>query len=468
MMLNKIFTSFTFRFLVGYVAWLSVAVLLVLMLIYAFIAYDFFSDVHRSVEVELKELREAYEEGGEEGVDRFVEVRSGPTRLIRFFYYVGDSERHKVAGNLEEWPNTKEYRGGWLGFDFASLTKIADPVNTEFIARSTRLESGEHLLVARHYADVLNSTTLVAGALIRSMVATIILGTIGGAIMAGLSLKRIEAINESLLRIMSGDFSERIDISSSTGDFRRLSVNVNQMLDRIEVLMTGVRQVSDNIAHDLRTPLTRLRNRLSELYDDCDNPQNREQVEALIEEADGLLGTFSALLRIAQVESGNRRSGFGEVDLCTLVSDVIELYEPLATDKEQQFNTAMARVGKFHGDRNLLFQAVANLVDNAIKYTPEGGRVHVGLSVDAKAFKITVADSGVGIPAADKEKVFQRFFRVEGSRSQHPGNGLGLSLVQAVVRLHDGFIELEDNHPGLRIVVRLPRQNASAGHARAM
>lgn len=465
MMLNKIFTSFTFRFLVGYVAWLSVAVLLVLVLIYAFIAYDFFSDVHRSVEVELKELREAYEQGGVDGVDRFVEVRSGPTRLIRFFYYVGNENRQKVAGNLEEWPNTKEYRDGWLGFDFASLTKIADPVNTEFIARSTQLATGEHLLVARHYADVLNSTTLVAGALIRSMVATIILGTIGGAIMAGLSLKRIEAINKSLLRIMSGDFSERIDISGSTGDFRSLSQNVNQILDRIEVLMAGVRQVSDNIAHDLRTPLTRLRNRLSELHKDCEDPSNRDQVEALIDEADGLLGTFSALLRIAQVESGNRRSGFADVDLCTLVSDVIELYEPLAADKNQQFTTAMAKVGKFHGDRNLLFQAVANLVDNAIKYTPEGGTVHVGLSVEARAFKIIVADTGVGIPTADRERVFQRFFRVEHSRSQHPGNGLGLSLVQAVVRLHDGFIELEDNKPGLKIVVRLPRQNPAAHSA---
>ena len=294
------------------------------------------------------------------------------------------------------------------------------------------------------------------------MVATIVLGTIGGAITAALSMRRIEGINTSLRRIMSGDFSERIEVSQSSGDFRRLAENVNQMLDRIEVLMTGVRQVSDNIAHDLRTPLTRLRNKLSDLHDNCDDPANREQVEALIDEADGLLGTFGALLRIAQVESGNRRSGFAEVDLCTLVSDVIELYEPLASDKEQHFKTALARVGKVVGDRNLLFQAVANLVDNAIKYTPEGGEVMVGVSIEPEAYRIYVADTGVGIPEADREKVFQRFFRVESSRGCHPGNGLGLSLVQAVVRLHEGSISLEDNCPGLRVVIRLPRDVAQA------
>ncbi len=466
MILSKIFTSFTFRFLVSYVAWLSVSVFMVLGLIYAVIAYDFFSDVHRSIELELEALSEVYERDGREAVDDFVEVRGGPERLIRFFYFVADSDHNKIAGNLTQWPDAREYRNGWIGFDFESLTNIADPVgNNEFLARSKVLPSGEKLLVARHYADVLGSTKLVAGALTRSMVATIILGTIGGAITAGLSLRRIEHINTTLHRIMSGDFSERIDISGSSGDFRRLSENVNQMLDRIEVLMTGVRQVSDNIAHDLRTPLTRLRNNLSELHDDCRDPANREQVEALIEEADGLLGTFSALLRIAQVESGNRRSGFADIELCTLVSDVIELYESLAAEKQQQFSTALARVGKFTGDRNLLFQAVANLVDNAIKYTPDGGEIQVGLSVEPDCYRIYVADTGIGIPDDDREKVFQRFFRVESSRGCHPGNGLGLSLVQAVVKLHEGAISLEDNKPGLRVVIRLPRHSKAQQRA---
>ena len=459
MILSKIFTSFTFRFLVSYVAWLSVAVFMVLALIYAFIAYDFFAEVHHSVKSELSDLSEAYERGGEAAVDEFVKTHSGPDRLIRFFYFVGDENLNKIAGNLDQWPDSEEYRDGWLGFSFESLTNVPDSIGTEFVARSRQLAGGEHVLVARHYADVLNSTKLVGGALTRSMVATILLGTIGGAIVAALSLRRVEHINVTLRRIMTGDLSERIETKSSSGDFLRLSESVNQMLDRIEALMPGVRQVSDNIAHDLRTPLTRLRNKLSDLHDNCEDDANREQLEQLIDEADGLLGTFSALLRIAQVETGHRRSGFAEVDLCTLVSDVIELYEPLAAEKEQTFHTGLAKVGSFHGDRNLLFQAVANLVDNAIKYTPEGGRVQVNLAVEGGVVRIEVADSGIGIPEDDRERVFQRFFRVEHSRSRHPGNGLGLSLVQAVVRLHDGYIELKDNNPGLRMVLRFPRGN---------
>ncbi|MEX1665607.1 sensor histidine kinase [Zhongshania arctica] len=457
MILSKIFSSFTFRFLVSYVAWLSVAVFMVLALIYAFIAYDFFAEVHHSVESELGALSQSYETGGASAVDEFVKDHSGPDRLIRFFYYVGDENLNKIAGNLDQWPDSQEYRNGWLGFSFESLTSPSDYIGTEFVARSRQLAGGEHVLVARHYADVLNSTKLVGGALTRSMVATILLGTIGGAIVTGLTLRRVEHINVTLRRIMTGDLSERIDTNASSGDFLRLSESVNQMLDRIEALMAGVRQVSDNIAHDLRTPLTRLRNKLSDLHENCDDSASRDQLEMLIEEADGLLGTFSALLRIAQVETGHRRSGFAEVDLCTLVTDVIELYEPLSSEKNQTFHTGLAKVGSFHGDRNLLFQAVANLVDNAIKYTPEGGRVQVNLAVEGGIVRIEVADSGVGIPEEDRERVFQRFFRVEHSRSRHPGNGLGLSLVQAVVRLHDGYIELKDNNPGLRIVLRFPR-----------
>lgn len=457
MLLTKIFSSFTFRFLVGYVAWLSVSVLLVLSIIYAFIAYDFFRDVHQSVNNELQQLTTAYQQGGVPAVDQFVMEHGGPKRLIRFFYFVGDENKQKIAGNLETWPDTTEYRSGWQGFDLETLTSITDPVGTEFIARSIQLDSGEHVMVARHYADVLSSTKLVAGALIRSMVATIFVGTIGGAITAALTLRQIENFNTSLRRIMLGDFSERVDSSHARGDMKHLAENVNKMLDRIEVLMNGVRQVSDNIAHDLRTPLTRLRNQLSELHNECDSPELRDRMAGLLEEADGLLGTFGALLRIAQVESGNRRSGFAAVELCTVVSDVVDLYEPLAADKDLHMQTALARVGSINGDRNLLFQAVANLVDNAIKYTPHGGTIHVGVSVETDYYRIAVADSGEGIPEGDREKVFQRFFRVESSRGRHPGNGLGLSLVSAVVKLHDGDILLEDNHPGLRVVIRLPR-----------
>ncbi len=437
----------------GYVAGLSITVFLVLAVIYTLISRDYFAQVHDTIQHELNTLTKTYQAGGEAAVDEFVKIHGGPDRLIRFFFLVVDEDFKRIAGNLDEWPESRQYRDGWLGFDLQALSGDWDEVGTEFVARSHKLPTGETVMVARHYADVINSAKLVSGALTRSMIVTIILGTIGGAIVAGRMVTRIDHMNQSVRRIMSGDLSERIDVSESSGDFRRLAENLNQMLDKIEQLMLGMRQVSDNIAHDLRTPLTRLRNKLSELHSATGET---EQVQDLIDEADGLLATFSALLRIAQVESGNPRSGFTEVDLKVILLDVIELYEPLAAEKSQSLDVDLASVQSFQGDRNLLFQAVANLVDNAIKYTPEAGEVGVRLWEQQGQLIVDVADSGPGVSPAEREKVLQRFYRVEASRSEHPGNGLGLSLVNAVIKLHGGSIQLGDNFPGLRVSVRIP------------
>ncbi len=455
MILNKILASYTFRFMSGYVVGLSIAVFLVLAVIYSAISRDYFASVHETIYQELDDLTVAYQQGGVEAVDAFVDAHAAPDRLIRFFYLVVDENHRKIAGNLDAWPESRQYSGGWLGFDLDAFSGDWDDVGTEFVARSQRLPSGETVLVARHYADVINSAKLVGGALTRSMVATIILGTIGGALVAGLSVKRIDALNRSINRIMSGDLNERVDTTGTTGDYKRLGENLNKMLDKIVQLMEGVRQVSDNIAHDLRTPLTRLRNKLSDLQQEV-APERREAVQGLIDEADGLLATFSALLRITQVESGNRRAGFADVDLRVILMDVVELYEPLATDKSLSVSSDLGAVPMIRGDRDLLFQAFANLVDNAIKYTPPGGCVSIQLLKRERDILLEVIDSGPGIAAQDREKVFRRFYRVEASRGCEPGNGLGLSLVQAVIKLHNGSIDLLDNYPGLRAAVRFP------------
>ncbi len=456
MILSKVFNSFTFRFMSGYVVGLSITVFLVVAVIYTLISRDYFTQVHSTIQEELDALTETYREGGARAVDEFVEVHAGPDRLIRFFFLVVDEDYRPIAGNLDRWPDPRQYRDGWMGFDMKLLSGDWDEVGTEFVARSRTLPTGETVMVARHYADVINSAKLVSGVLTRSMLVTIVLGTIGGAFVAGRLVTRIDQMNQSLNRIMSGDLSERIAIHDSHGDFRRLGENLNKMLDKIEQLMLGMRQVSDNIAHDLRTPLTRLRNRLSDLQQGTDQP---EKVQELIDEADGLLATFSALLRIAQVESGNPRAGFSSVDLKTILLDVIELYEPLACDKSQKLDADLATVATFQGDRNLLFQAVANLVDNAIKYTPATGIVSVRLWEQQDQYLVEIADSGPGVPPAEREKVLQRFYRVEASRSEQPGNGLGLSLVNAVVKLHGGSVQLADNFPGLRVTLRFPLHN---------
>jgi signal transduction histidine kinase len=287
------------------------------------------------------------------------------------------------------------------------------------------------------------------------MLVTIVLGTIGGAIVAGMSVKRIDAMNQTIKRIMVGDLSERMEVSNQQGDFRELAYNINRMLDRIQSLMNGVRQVSDNVAHDLRTPLTRLKNHLAELQEEV-GEDTQDRVQQLIDEADGLLATFNALLRIAQVETGNRRSGFTQLDPRVILLDVVELYEPLALEKNLQLTMDIAEGLSMAGDRDLLFQALANLLDNAIKYTPEQGQIHLTLTSSDRGIDITIADTGCGIPLSDKKKAFRRFFRVEASRSGQPGNGLGLSLVMAVIKLHDGEIYLSDNNPGLKVEIELP------------
>jgi signal transduction histidine kinase len=453
MILSKVFNSFTFRFMSGYVAGLSITVFLVLATIYTLISRDYFTQVHNTIQEELDALTATYQQGGAEAVSEFVEVHAGPDRLIRFFFLVVDENYEPIAGNLDRWPDPRQYRDGWLGFDLKLLSGDWDEVGTEFVARSRTLETGETVMVARHYADVINSAKLVSGALTRSLIATIVLGIIGGAIVASRLVRRIDDMNQSLNRIMSGDLSERIEVHDSHGDFRRMAENLNKMLDKIEQLMLGMRQVSDNIAHDLRTPLTRLRNKLSDLQQSSNEP---DRLQDLIDEADGLLATFSALLRIAQVESGNPRSGFTQVDVRTILLDVIELYEPLALEKNQTVETDLARMPALSGDRNLLFQAIANLVDNAIKYTPEQGKVMVRLWTQQEQVVIEVADSGPGVSPAERDKVLQRFYRVEASRSEQPGNGLGLSLVNAVVKLHGGSVQLTDNFPGLRVSLRMP------------
>jgi signal transduction histidine kinase len=311
-------------------------------------------------------------------------------------------------------------------------------------------------MVAQNYQDIREYLRLTLTVLLQAMVATIVLGSIGAALLALWIERRIATVNRSIDGILRGDLSQRIPVNTADDDFARLIKNFNRMLERIQQLMEGVTQLSDNIAHDLRTPLMRLRNGLSGIELD-DLGARRETVAGLIEEADALLATFGALLRIAQIESGNRRAAFQQNDLSTIAADVCEFYEPLAAERGITLETRIARECLGICDRDLLFQALANLIDNAIKYAPEGGCVGLALQCEGPRARFIVSDNGPGIPEAERDKVFQRFYRVEASRSQRPGNGLGLSLVQAVVALHGGEIRLDDNGPGLRVSLGLPR-----------
>ena len=303
---------------------------------------------------------------------------------------------------------------------------------------------------------ILSIARLVFSNLIRVMIATIILGIIGGFFSAANALNRVEKLNQDISRIIRGAPGQRLDVSDEKGYVRTLALVVNQMLEQMESLMLGVRRVSDNIAHDLRTPLTRMRNDLTQLRAG-QLADSREQLDRIIEECDDLLASFNASLRISTLEAGSRLSGGQAVDLAALLGDVLELYEPLAQERDISLALDAPAGCECVGEADLLFQMFANILDNAVKYTSGGGRIDIRLRASPGGGQtVVVSDSGPGIPAVERKNVFRRFYRVESSRSEQPGHGLGLSLVQAIAQYHRGSVELSANHPGLRVTVRLP------------
>ncbi len=273
-------------------------------------------------------------------------------------------------------------------------------------------------------------------------------------------LKRIDAITATNERIVAGDLSGRLAVTGSGDEFDRLANSLNAMLERIEALMGGMKQVSDNIAHDLKTPLTRLRNRAEEaLRGSKSESEYRAALESTIEESDGLIRTFNALLMIARAEAGEARDGMTDFDASEIARSVAELYEPLAEEKGMRLSVEAPEPLQIRGNRELISQALANLIDNAIKYGAEAGKkgdIRIETRREDGRILISVADRGAGIPEADRTRAVERFVRLEASRSK-PGAGLGLSLVAAVAHLHGGELLLGDNQPGLRATIALPQ-----------
>ncbi len=449
---TRLLHSSSFRLALVYMALFSTSVLILLGFIYWSTAGYMVRQTEETIDAEITGLAERYDISGLAGLTALISERLARNPSGETVYLLTDPALNRLLGNLNRWPKVPESQDGWVTFRLGDTLEQTGK-GRQARARTFRLRGGFHLLVGRDIQELEKIQHLIITTLGWGLAITGVLALVGGSMMSRSIVTRIEAINETCREIMFGDLSRRIPGKSSGDDFDQLIGNLNNMLDQIENLMNGVRQVSDNIAHDLRTPLTRLHRRLAQLKETGgeEGPQ-REHLDMAIAEADGLLSTFKALLRISRIESGSRRAGFEEIDLAALLQDVAELYEPLAEEKGLRFTLKPAEATPVQGDRDLLFQALANLVDNAIKYTPAGGGIFLALCSAGGAPQVTISDTGPGIPAEDREKVFQRFFRLEKSRTTS-GNGLGLSLVAAVATLHQATIALDDNEPGLRVTM---------------
>lgn len=454
MQVREVLTSLTFRYIAKYLLVLSAAVFLLMVSIYSYFSYGYFKQLSRSIVEEEESLVLVYNGQGLPGVQQYLEDQIRSISLDRFHYLVSDETGDKVAGDLPADTRYREFEDGWLGFELA-LLEWGESIDVEFLARAVDLSDGYRAIVARDYGQAVHSGRLVFQTLLRATLATVLLGLVGGFFAASRTLQRVEWLNREISRIVHGDPSHRLDLSEEKGNVRELAQIMNQMLDQTESLMHGVRSVSDNIAHDLRTPLTRMRNQLAKMQSKLPE-ESAGDVDEVIADCDALLASFNAVLRISKLEAGSRLSGGVEVDLDRLLADAVELYEPLAQEKSLSIQVQSADGAYCRGEADLLFQMFANVLDNAIKYSPEGGVIEVELSGDRNGMnQVVIADSGPGISEEHWDNVFRRFYRVDSSRSAQPGHGLGLSMAQAIAQYHGGEVDLSDNNPGLRVVISL-------------
>ncbi len=456
MKLTKLLRTSTFQLALVYMTLFASSVFILLGFIYWATAGYMARQTDETIQAEIQGLAEQYQRQGRVGLISVIQERIKKDLDGSSVYLFISRTGEYQFGNLLAWPSDLESEEGWINF-LLEPPLVADSPGPHHLARGRvfRIDGGMRLLVGRDVHDLMAVQEMVSRALTWGMGITIALAFIGGLLMSRSTMRRIESINQTSREIMKGDLSRRIPTRGSGDDFDQLAENLNAMLDQIEVLMEGVRHVSNNIAHDLRTPLTRLRNRLETMQNHIDEPvRQQESVAQALVEADRILQTFNALLRIARIESGGFQRPTDKVSLKELVEDAVDLYEALAQDKHQELRADVRHDVQIPGDRDLLFQALANLLDNAIKYTPEHGCIRVWLDRGAQA-RLVVSDTGVGVPSEERGKVFERFYRVGKDRSTL-GNGLGLSLVKAVVELHRGRVWLEENDPGLRVILELP------------
>jgi signal transduction histidine kinase len=431
---------------IGYVAFGVVA--LVLFAVPLWYAWQKTIEEGRAeiLHADAQRLTEVFKRNGATGLKAFVDERVSLQIAGERILLVTDADFRPLAGNLAKWPVGLPPKSG---IDTVNLALDGRP--TRAVVVHATLDGGYHLLVGRDTARYAPVETHFWYGLAGAVAILAIVGVLGGVLIRRALLVRIHGIQATVSAIMQGHLSHRLKTGNGGDELDTLSHTINGMLEQIEQLINGVRNVSNSIAHDLRTPLAELRSRLEELSLTRPPPgETFAEIDAALADVDRVIAIFNALLRLAQIDAGMRRSGFVSLDAGKVAADAVEFYLPAAEIKGVTLKYRDHGPVPVSADPVLLAQAVNNLIDNALKYVPPGGVITVEAAHDAsQPVQIVVSDNGPGVSDHEKPKVVERFYRGDASRGT-PGAGLGLSVVDAVARLHGGTLELTDNHPGLR------------------
>jgi signal transduction histidine kinase len=453
---TKIFQTSTFRLAAIYLLVFAVSAGALLAYVYYTTVGLLERQTEDTIQAEILGLADQYKLLGLTGLVATVERRSLETNGEIYFLQGPDEKR--VVGNLDAMPPEIAEDQIWSDFQI-SVGKEPNTAQHTAHGYQVKLVNGYDLLVGRDVQELRQFRELIREALLWAVGMSLVLGLGGGYLMSRNFLRRVDGITDATQTIMEGNLSGRMPVTGSNDELDRLAGSLNSMLSQIERLMTGMKEVTSNVAHDLRTPLTRMRARLEAALRQESKGEYKQALNQTIEECDQLLRTFNALLSIAQAETGQMRQGLQPLELHETLTDVVELYEPLVEEAGGSISLHPLPNMRIRGDRQLVAQVLNNLIDNAMKYGEategQGAKIDVRAKIEGHTAVIEVADHGRGIQEADRERVLGRFVRLDESRSK-PGNGLGLSLVASVMTLHSGTLHLDDNKPGLRAILRLP------------
>ncbi len=454
--IRKIAHNSIFRMVFLYFTLFILSSLILLSFIYWSTVGYIYKQLDYHIEYDMERLQAIYNNEGQQQLINAIEVSLKQKNYDSIYLLYDKNTQQILAGNLKTKPVIDS--DGWHVIDLANLSTT--PQQQQHSARILLMSLPNNLLFingldieSAHQQEHMIFNSLIAGIAI-----ILLLGTIGGFIISISTIKKINLINETINDISEGNLSLRIPSRGSDDGYDLLAENINKMLNQIQGLMQGIQNISNNIAHDLRTPLTRLRSRLEQIQNNCSD-ETAEGIQDVLAETDNLLATFNAMLRINKVESGAQKGHFTILSVTDIIQDVVDFYEPLAEDKGISIHYQALSKHDISADRDMLFQVFTNLLDNAIKYTPEHGAIDIHINSRqqsaTKYLDICIIDTGKGIPKDEHSKVLEPFYRLDKHRD-HQGNGLGLSLVYAIIKLHKGSIEFADNKPGLKVLIKLP------------